>query len=63
MDAYAKALMQLGLRGMIGKGYRQDHVKQAIMDYQSIYFGAIGGSEALILDNVFNLVKSLLLRI
>ncbi len=39
MDAYAKALMQLGLRGMIGKGYRQDHVKQAIMDYQSIYFG------------------------
>ena len=48
MDAYAKALMQLGLRGMIGKGYRQDHVKQAIMDYQSIYFGAIGGAGAYI---------------
>lgn len=48
MDAYAPELMALGLRGMIGKGYRSSSVKQAIKQYQSIYFGAIGGAGAYI---------------
>lgn len=48
MDAYAPELLKLGLRGMIGKGYRNDNVKQAIKDYQGIYFGAIGGAGAYI---------------
>lgn len=48
MDAYAPTLMKLGLRGMIGKGYRQQPVKDAIQTYQSVYFGAIGGAGAYI---------------
>lgn len=48
MDAYAPTLMQLGLRGMIGKGYRQPVVKEAIQKYQCVYFGAIGGAGAYI---------------
>lgn len=48
MDAYAPTMLSLGLRGMIGKGYRNDAVKQAIQKYQGVYFGAIGGAGAII---------------
>ncbi|MCD7808198.1 MAG: Fe-S-containing hydro-lyase [Erysipelotrichaceae bacterium] len=48
MDAYAPELLKLGLRGMIGKGYRNADVKDAIKNYQGVYFGAIGGAGAYI---------------
>lgn len=48
MDAYAPALMDLGLKGMIGKGARNDEVIDAIKRNKAIYFGAIGGAAALI---------------
>ena len=48
MDAYAPTLMKLGLRGMIGKGYRQQVVKDAMQTYHCVYFGAIGGAGAYI---------------
>lgn len=48
MDAYAPALMDLGLRGMIGKGDRNSEVMEAIKRNKAIYFGAIGGAAALI---------------
>lgn len=48
MDAYAPILMQEGLRAMIGKGYRNEHVKQAMKDHTGVYFGALGGAGAYI---------------
>lgn len=48
MDAYAPTLMNLGLRGMIGKGARNNEVIDAIKRNKAIYFGAIGGAAALI---------------
>lgn len=48
MDAYTPALLSLGLRGMIGKGYRSDVVKQSMIENKSVYFGAIGGAGAYI---------------
>ncbi|MBO6046726.1 MAG: Fe-S-containing hydro-lyase [Erysipelotrichaceae bacterium] len=48
MDAYAPKMMELGLRGMIGKGRRNDEVKAAMRQYAGVYFGAIGGAGALI---------------
>lgn len=48
MDAYAPTLMDLGLRGMIGKGARNSEVMEAIKRNKAIYFGAIGGAAALI---------------
>ena len=48
MDAYAPTLLSLGLRGMIGKGYRSDAVKKAMQEYTGVYFGAIGGAGAYI---------------
>lgn len=32
---------------MIGKGYRQDAVKKAIVENTGVYFGAIGGAGAM----------------
>lgn len=48
MDAYAPTMLSLGLRGMIGKGYRNQEVKDAMVEYSGVYFGAIGGAGAYI---------------
>lgn len=48
MDPYAPRLLDLGLRGMIGKGARSEEVIEAIKRNNGIYFGAIGGAAALI---------------
>ena len=47
MDAFTPALIEHGLRGMIGKGNRSPEVVEAIKRYQAVYFGAIGGIAAL----------------
>lgn len=48
MDAYAPRLIELGLKGMIGKGLRDNNVVNAIKTHKAVYFGAIGGAGALI---------------
>ncbi|QDI90323.1 Fe-S-containing hydro-lyase [Salicibibacter halophilus] len=48
MDKYTPELLLLGLKGMIGKGYRSEAVKEAIQTYNAVYFAAIGGSGALL---------------
>ncbi|MCX7884561.1 MAG: Fe-S-containing hydro-lyase [Caloramator sp.] len=47
MDPYAPKLLEIGLKGMIGKGYRGDEVINAIKKYNGVYFAAIGGAAAL----------------
>ena len=47
MDKYTPALLDLGLRGMIGKGRRNQAVKDAIVRHHAIYFVAVGGAGAL----------------
>lgn len=48
MDRYTPRLLQLGLRGMIGKGKRNDEVKAALQVYRAVYFAAVGGAAALL---------------
>ena len=48
MDKYAPRLLDLGLRGMIGKGKRSQAVKDAIVRNGAVYFAAIGGAGALL---------------
>jgi len=48
MDAYAPRLMEAGLKGMIGKGARNQDVKDALKKHKAIYFAGIGGAGALI---------------
>lgn len=48
MDAYTPQLLDLGLRGMIGKGLRNQEVINSMKKNSAVYFGAIGGAAALI---------------
>ena len=47
MDPYAPRLIAHGLKGMIGKGNRNEDVVEAQKQYKAVYFGAIGGAAAL----------------
>src|SRR3990167_5606528 len=48
MDQYVPALLKLGLKGTIGKGYRSQPVKDALRQFKGVYFGAIGGAGAVL---------------
>ncbi|MBU2602704.1 MAG: Fe-S-containing hydro-lyase [Actinobacteria bacterium] len=52
MDVYTPALLDMGLKGMIGKGYRNQAVKDAIVRNRAVYFAAVGGAAALIAQRV-----------
>lgn len=48
MDKYAPGLLDLGLKGMIGKGKRSKEVIEAVVRNHAVYFAAIGGAGAII---------------
>ena len=48
MDKFTPALLKLGLKGTIGKGYRGQTVKDALKQHKGIYLGAIGGAGAVL---------------
>jgi len=48
MDKYTPLLLELGLKGMIGKGKRNEEVKTSIKRNEAVYFAAIGGAGALL---------------
>lgn len=48
MDKYAPELLDLGLKGMIGKGKRSQAVKDTIVRNGSVYFAAVGGAGAIL---------------
>jgi fumarate hydratase subunit beta len=54
MDAYTPSLLDLGLKGMIGKGLRSKEVIDSIIKNKAVYFGAIGGAAALIGKSINN---------
>ena len=52
MDKYAPTLMNLGLKGMIGKGKRSQIVKDSIVKNKAVYFAAVGGAGALLYKRI-----------
>lgn len=52
MDKYAPDLLDLGLKGMIGKGKRSQAVKDAIVRNGAVYFAAVGGAGALLSQRI-----------
>jgi fumarate hydratase subunit beta len=48
MDKYAPKLLDMGLKGMIGKGKRSKEVIDAIVRNKAVYMAAIGGAGALL---------------
>jgi fumarate hydratase subunit beta len=54
MDKYAPSLLDLGLRGMIGKGKRSKEVQEAIVRNGAVYFAAVGGAGALLSKSILS---------
>lgn len=48
MDPYTLPLLERGVAGLIGKGSRSEEVKQALVQHEAVYFGAVGGASALL---------------
>ena len=53
MDKWTPQLIDLGVRGMVGKGKRSPKVIEMISRHHAVYFGAIGGAGALIATHIF----------
>ncbi|MDR2573284.1 MAG: Fe-S-containing hydro-lyase [Desulfovibrio sp.] len=52
MDAYTPALIEQGIKGMIGKGYRKPEVVEAMKKHGVPYLAAVGGVGALIARSI-----------
>lgn len=52
MDKYTPALLDRGLKGMIGKGARNQDVVESMIKNGAVYFAAIGGAAALISKSI-----------
>ena len=52
MDTYAPALMEAGLKAMIGKGSRSAEVREAMSRHKAVYFAATGGAGALLSQRI-----------
>ncbi len=52
VDPYTPKLLERGLKLMIGKGKRNDAVKEAIKKYGAAYLAATGGAAALLADRI-----------
>ena len=54
MDQYTPALLDRGLRGMIGKGRRSAAVVESIIRNEAVYFAAVGGAGALLSRSIIS---------
>lgn len=52
MDAYSPAMLEQGMKAMIGKGMRSQEVKDAMKEYKGVYLAATGGAAALIAKSI-----------
>lgn len=52
MDAYAKILIPLGLKVMIGKGQRSEEIKELIKKENGLYLTVTGGIAALVAKSI-----------
>lgn len=52
MDSFTPELLQAGLKGMIGKGQRDQSVIDAIAAQKAVYFAATGGAAAMLAKRV-----------
>ena len=52
MDAFTPAVLEAGLKGIIGKGRRSDAVRESIRSNKAVYFLAPGGAGAYLSERV-----------
>lgn len=54
MDAFSPTLFARGLKGTIGKGYRNDAVREAMKQYCGMHMVALGGAGALLSKHIIS---------
>ena len=52
MDAYTPRLLELGLKGTLGKGSRTVPVRQAMKKHGAVYLATVGGAGALLSKSI-----------
>lgn len=52
MDAYTPALLEHGVKLLIGKGYRSPEVRAALVQHRAAYAAAVGGAAALLARHI-----------
>jgi fumarate hydratase subunit beta len=52
MDAYTPRLLELGLKGTLGKGSRTIPVREAMKKHGAVYFATVGGAGALLSKSI-----------
>jgi fumarate hydratase subunit beta len=52
MDPFSPKLIANGLRAMIGKGYRNDRVREALKIHGAVHLAAVGGAGALLSKHI-----------
>lgn len=52
MDAYSPILLDLGLKAMIGKGGRNQEVRDSLQKNKAVYLAATGGAAALLAQRI-----------
>ena len=52
MDSFTPELLAAGLKGMIGKGQRDQSVIDAIQKYKAVYLAATGGAAAMLAKRI-----------
>jgi fumarate hydratase subunit beta len=52
MDPFSPALIAAGLKAMLGKGYRNQQVRDALKKYCAVHFSTIGGAGALLAKHI-----------
>jgi fumarate hydratase subunit beta len=52
MDPFTGAMLELGVRGMIGKGKRDRGVRDLCVSYRAVYFATFGGAGAYLAQRV-----------
>ncbi len=52
MDPYSPRIIEIGQKGMIGKGERGTPVVDAMKTHKAVYFAAVGGAGALIAKSI-----------
>lgn len=52
MDKYTPKLLDLGMKGIIGKGKRSKEVRESLVKNQAVYFAAVGGAGALLSKSI-----------
>lgn len=52
MDPYTPRLLDLGLKGTLGKGFRSMNVRQAMKKHGAVYLATVGGAGALLSKSI-----------